>query len=128
MKIEKLNEVNTTALAYMGDAVYEQAVREYIIGKGSYHVNNMHRLATDFVKASAQAGIIKRMFDELTESEQRLVKRARNRRFNTKAKNADPVTYKWATAFEALVGYLYLAEDNERLQWVLERAIEIVGK
>lgn len=128
MKIEKLNEVNPTALAYMGDAVYEQAVREYIIGKGSYHVNNMHRLATDFVKASAQAGIIKRMFDELTESEQRLVKRARNRRFNTKAKNADPVTYKWATAFEALVGYLYLAEDNERLQWVLERAIEIVGK
>ncbi len=128
MKIEKLSEVNTTALAYMGDAVYEQAVREYIIGKGSYHVNNMHRLATDFVKASAQAGIIKRMFDELTESEQRLVKRARNRRFNTKAKNADPVTYKWATAFEALVGYLYLAEDNERLQWVLERAIEIVGK
>ena len=128
MKIEKLNEVNTTALAYMGDAVYEQAVREYIIGKGSYHVNNMHRLATDFVKASAQAGIIKRMFDELTESEQRLVKRARNRRFNTKAKNADPVTYKWATAFEALVGYLYLAEDNERLQWVLERAIEMVGK
>lgn len=128
MKIEKLNQVNTTALAYMGDAVYEQAVREYIIGKGSYHVNNMHRLATDFVKASAQAGIIKRMFDELTESEQRLVKRARNRRFNTKAKNADPVTYKWATAFEALVGYLYLAEDNERLQWVLERAIEIVGK
>ena len=128
MKIEKLSEVNTTALAYMGDAVYEQAVREYIIGKGSYHVNNMHRLATDFVKASAQAGIRKRMFDELTESEQRLVKRARNRRFNTKAKNADPVTYKWATAFEALVGYLYLAEDNERLQWVLERAIEIVGK
>lgn len=128
MKIEKLNQVNTTALAYMGDAVYEQAVREYIIGKGSYHVNNMHRLATDFVKASAQAGIIKRMFDELTESEQRLVKRARNRRFNTKAKNADPVTYKWATAFEALVGYLYLAEDNERLQWVLSRAIEIVGK
>lgn len=128
MKTEKLNEVNTTALAYMGDAVYEQAVREYIISKGSYHVNNMHRLATDFVKASAQAGIIKRMFDELTESEQRLVKRARNRKFNTKAKNADPVTYKWATAFEALVGYLYLAEDNERLQWVLSRAIEIIGK
>lgn len=128
MKIEKLSEVNTTALAYMGDAVYEQAVREYIIGKGSYHVNNMHRLATDFVKASAQAVIIKRMFDELTESEQRLVKRARNRKFHTKAKNADPVTYKWATAFEALVGYLYLAEENERLQWVLSRAIEIVGK
>ena len=128
MKIEKLNEVNTTALAYMGDAVYEQAVREHIIKKGSYHVNNMHRLATEYVKAPAQARIIKGLFDELTEPEQRLVKRARNRKYATKAKNADPVTYNWATAFEALVGYLYLAEDSKRLEWVLSKAIDIIGK
>ena len=128
MKIEKLNEVNTTALADMGDAVYEQAVREYILKKGSYNVNSMHRLATDFVKASAQAKVIKTMFDELSESEQSLVRRARNRKYSTKARNADPVTYKWATAFEALVGYLYLAEYDERLEWVLARAIEIIGR
>ena len=128
MKIEKLNEVNTTALAYMGDAVYEQAVREYILKKCSYNVNSMHRLATDFVKASAQAKVIKTMFDELSESEQSLVRRARNRKYSTKARNADPVTYKWATAFEALVGYLYLAEYDERLEWVLARAIEIIGR
>ena len=128
MKIEKMNEVNTTALAYMGDAVYEQAVREYILKKGSYNVNSMHRLATDFVKASAQAKVIKTMFDELSESEQSLVRRARNRKYSTKARNADPVTYKWATAFEALVGYLYLAEYDERLEWVLARAIEIIGR
>lgn len=128
MKIDNLNQVNTTALAYMGDAVYEQAVREHVIKKGSYHVNNMHRLSTDFVKASAQARIIKAMFDELPEKEQKLVKRARNRKYASKAKNADPVTYKWATAFEALVGYLYLAEDHERLESVLSRAIEIIGK
>ena len=112
----------------MGDAVYEQAVREHIIRKGSYHVNNMHRLATEYVKAPAQARIIKGLFDELTEPEQRLVKRARNRKYATKAKNADPVTYKWATAFEALVGYLYLAEDSKRLEWVLSKAIDIIGK
>ena len=128
MKIEKLNEVNTTALAYMGDSVYEQAVREYILKKGSYNVNSMHRLATDVVKASAQAKVIKTMFDELSESEQSLVRRARNRKYSTKARNADPVTYKWATAFEALVGYLYLAEYDERLEWVLARAIEIIGR
>lgn len=128
MKIENLKDVNTTALAYMGDAVYEQAVREHIIGRGSYHVNNMHRLATSFVKASAQATAIKAMFCQLTEQEQSLVKRARNRKSATKAKNADPVTYKWATAFEALIGYLYLAEDNERLEWVISKAIEIIGK
>ena len=53
------------------------------------------------------------------------MKRARNRKSATKAKNADPITYKWATAFEALVGYLYLADEEERLQVVLSRAIEI---
>jgi len=128
MKIEHLKDVNTTALAYMGDAVYEQAVREYILRRGSYHVKNLHHLATQFVRASAQAQVIKALFDELSEREQALVKRARNRRSATRAKNADPVTYKWATAFEALVGYLYLAEENERLQWLLTRAMEIIGK
>ena len=112
----------------MGDAVYEQAVREHILKRGSYNVNRIHHLATEFVKASAQAAAVKTMFDELAESEQKLVKRARNRKFTTKAKNADPVTYKWATAFEALVGYLYLADEDERLKWVMDRAIEIVGK
>lgn len=128
MKIDNLAQINTTALAYMGDAVYEQAVREEILKRGSYHVNNLHQLATQFVKAQAQATIIRTMFDDLTEEEQALVKRARNRKYTTKAKNADPVTYKWATAFEALVGYLYLAEEQERLDWVLARAIEIIGK
>ena len=66
------------------------------------------------------------MFDGLTEEEQRLVKRARNKKFTTKARNADPVTYKWATAFEALVGYLYLAGETERLGQVIEEAIAIV--
>ena len=125
MKVDDINAINTTALAYMGDAVYEQAVREHIIRKGSYHVQNMHRTSINFVKAGAQAKIIKTMFDDLTEPEQKLVKRARNRKSATKAKNADPITYKWATAFEALVGYLYLADEEERLQEVLSRAMEI---
>ncbi len=125
MKIDNLNAVNTTALAYMGDAVYEQAVREHILRKGSYNVNALHNLATRYVKAPAQARVIKTMFDDLSPQEQALVKRARNRKYRTKAKNADPVTYKWATAFEALVGYLYLAEDNERLEQVIDKALEI---
>lgn len=128
MKTEDLKKVNTTALAYMGDAVYEQAIRERLVSSGISDVNRMHRMATSYVKASAQAGIIKAIFDDLTEEEQKLVKRARNRKYATKARNADPVTYKWATAFEALVGYLYLAEEKERLAWVLEKAVEIVEK
>jgi len=122
---EELKKINTTALAYMGDAVYEQAVREHILNKGSYHVNNLHNMAIKYVKAQAQAAVIKNIFDDLSESEQTLVKRARNRKYATKAKNADPVTYKWATAFEALVGYLHLSGEKERLEWVMARAIEL---
>lgn len=128
MEKEKLKAVNTTALAYMGDAVYEQAVREHILKSGSYHVKNLHNIAVRFVKASAQAHVIKSMFDELTEEEQALVKRARNRKYTTKAKNVDPVTYKWATAFEAYIGYLYLAENEERLAWALDKALKITDK
>ena len=128
MKIETLKNVNTTALAYMGDAVYEQAVREHVMKSGLSDVNRLHLTSTQFVKASAQAMVIKTLFQELTEEEKRLVKRARNRKSATRAKNADPVTYKWATAFEALIGYLYLADEEERLKQLMDRAIEIAGK
>ena len=94
--------------------------------QGYYDVNRLHHIATLYVRASAQAKIIKTIFDELDEKEQALVKRARNRKSATKAKNADPVTYKWATAFEALTGYLYLTEDEERLSWLMDRAIGII--
>lgn len=131
MEKSELKKINTTALAYMGDAVYEQAVREHILKKGLYHANNLHKSAVKYVKAQAQAVVIKTIFDELTEAEQSLVKRARNRKYTSRSRNTDPVTYKWATAFEALVGYLYLEESSdsiERLRWVIERAIEIIGE
>ncbi len=127
MKVENINEINTAALAYMGDAVYEQAVREYLIKRGLYDTNRLHREATSFVSAFAQAHIIKELFDDLDEKEQALVKRARNRKVTTKAKKADIVTYKWATAFEALIGYLYLTEQTERLTWVIDIAVNIAG-
>lgn len=126
MNNEELKQLNTTALAYMGDAVYEQFIREYILCKGTADVNKLHRTSTTYVSAPAQAKIIKSLFDELTEEEQKLVKRARNRKYHTKAKNADPVTYKWATALEALIGYLYLAGDKQRLTELCERAVEVI--
>lgn len=126
MNNEELRQLNTTALAYMGDAVYEQYIREHILSKGSADVNKLHRISTMYVSAPAQAKIIKSLFDDLSEEEQKLVKRARNRRYHTKAKNADPVTYKWATALEALIGYLYLSGDMQRLTEICERAVEIV--
>ena len=128
MNIEELKQLNTTALAYMGDAVYEQFIRERILTKGGTDVNKLHRISTMYVSAPAQAKIIKSLFDDLTEEEQKLVKRARNRKYHTKAKNADPVTYKWATALEALIGYLYLSGDKQRLVEICEKAVEIIER
>ena len=128
MNIEELKQLNTTALAYMGDAVYEQFIREHILTKGGNDVNKLHRISTMYVSAPAQAKIIKSLFADLTEEEQKLVKRARNRKYHTKAKNADPVTYKWATALEALIGYLYLSGDKQRLAEICEKAVEIIER
>ena len=127
MKINNLQNLNTEALAYMGDAVYEKYIREMLLLRGFAKANNLHKAATRYVKAHAQAQVIRELFDELTEKEQSLVKRARNHRYSSKAKNADPITYKWATGFEALIGYLYLADEDERLKHIMERAVEIIG-
>lgn len=126
MKKTDLRGFNTEALAYMGDAVYEQAVRQRLIEQGHTRVDLLHRMAVGYVRAESQAGIIKDIFDDLSEEEKALVKRARNHRFHSKAKHADPVTYKWATAFEAFAGYLYLAGDEQRLGWLMDKAFAYI--
>lgn len=126
MSIDNPKKVNTTALAYLGDAVYEVAIRNHLMQSGLEDVHKLHGLATRYVKASAQAKIIKTIFDELTEDEQALVKRARNKKPVTTAKNADPLDYRWATAMEALVGFHYLEGDDQRLDWIYQRAIGII--
>lgn len=122
-------DINTTALAYMGDAVYEIYVRKHVIDSGHYHVDYLHKSAIRYVRAQGQAKVIKTMMAEegyLSEEEMTLVKRARNHKIATKAKNADPITYKHATAFEALVGHLYLSGNTERLEEIIRKAFEII--
>lgn len=126
MDAARLQNLNPAALAYIGDAVYELAVRERILEQGISRADKMHKRATGYVCAYAQAAVIRTVFNELTEREQALVKRCRNYKYHSKAKNADPMTYKWATAFESLVGYLYLSGDEQRQAWLHERAFEIV--
>lgn len=124
----KLSEVNTTTLAFMGDAVYEQFIRQHLIESGAAaggHADALHRMAVSYVCAGAQAKNIKAMIESgfLTEEETALVKRARNHRSATKPKNADAVEYKWATAFEALLGFLYLSGDTERLLHIMNKTV-----
>ena len=122
-----IKQINTTALAYMGDAVYEVYIRKHVMETGHVHVDRLHAMAVPFVKAEGQASAIKYLMDNLlTGEEQALTKRARNHKIATKAKNATPMDYKWATAFEALIGYLYLKGDTERLEEVVTAAIEYI--
>ena len=114
---------NTIALAFIGDAVWELYIRDKIFDKISkQRPDQMHKAAVKFVKATAQCETIKKLIEQefLSEEELALVKRARNHKVATKAKNASITEYKWATAFEALLGYLYLSKHEERLNEIME--------
>lgn len=117
--IRKKDEIDTRTLspiqlAYIGDAVYELLVRTYIITNKELTINKMHKSAVDFVKAGNQAYYLKKIEDNLTEEEKDIVRRGRNSK-STPPKNADYMDYKYATGFEALVGYLYLNKEKERI-------------
>lgn len=114
--------LNTTALAFLGDAVYETFIRSRVLEKGEVHADMLHRKAVRYVRASSQAKALRKLLPILTEEETALVKRARNRKSASKPKNADPVEYKLATAFEALIGFLYLTHQEERLRQIQEQA------
>lgn len=126
----KAKDINTTALAYIGDAVYEIHVRKHCIGSGQFNVDKLHSMAVKYVRADGQAKAVKKMVEEgfLTEEEISLYKRARNHKIASKPKNADPVIYKTATGFEALLGWLELEGQTERLEEVVARAVELIEK
>jgi ribonuclease-3 family protein len=117
---------NSIALAFMGDAVYERFIRERLVRSGSVGADRMHREAVRYVKAAAQETALRAMLEDLSEDEALVVRRARNHRITSKPKNADPLTYKMATAFEALLGYLYLSGQAERLSDVMEKSARII--
>ena len=122
--------MNTTALAFLGDAVYEVYVRNHVLASGQIHADRLHHLAVRYVCADGQAAALKAMMTAgfLTEDELALVRRARNHRSASRPKNADPVVYKLATAFEALLGMLYLEQEEERLEAVMAEAMAQTAK
>ena len=128
MNVREAKNINTTALAYLGDAVYEVAVRKALMDTGQYNADRLHQIAVRFVRAEGQALALKTLLPELNDEELALVRRARNRKITSKPRHTDPVVYKLATAFEAFVGYLYLTESLARLDWFIARAIEIINE
>lgn len=120
----KNKDLNSLSLAYLGDAVYELYIREYLLSKGICHVNDLQKEATNFVSAKNQTKYLNILIDNnvLSEEELSIVTRARNQHSNHKPKNTDIITYKYATGFEALVGYLYI-NDKDRLDSIMDYII-----
>lgn len=123
-KAELLN-MKPLALAFVGDCVYELYIRNFLITEKYRDVNELHRKSVFYVKAKAQAYILHTLEEELTEDEQNFVRRGRNAHPHTVPKNANVIDYRYATAYEALIGYLYLSGNRERLRYILEKSVEI---
>ncbi|WP_174734496.1 Mini-ribonuclease 3 [Mesobacillus harenae] len=121
-------QLNSLALAYMGDAVYELHIRHHLLQSGRVRPNDLHRKATLYVSAKAQSRILFQLMNSgrLSEQEITIAKRGRNAKSGTIPKNTDVQTYRHSTAFEALIGYLYLGEEHERLEELITAAIAIV--
>lgn len=127
MDRSELLTISPLVLAYLGDTVYESYVREYLIKKNiNKKVNDLHKSAIKYVNAKAQATVIHEIEDELTEDEERIYKRGRNQKSHTSPKNADIIDYKHATGFEALIGYLHLNNESDRLNYIISKGIDII--
>ena len=111
-------------LAYLGDAVYEMVIRTICVKRTNMQTQKLHRKVTGYVSAKAQAKMMDALIGELTEEEESIYRRGRNSKPYTKAKNASMEEYLKATGFEALVGYLYLQKEYERMNALIAHGIE----
>ena len=114
--MKNVNEINSLALAYLGDSIYELYIRTYLIDKGINKVNTLQEEAKKYVSAKSQALILNKINEYLTNEEIDVVKRARNHKSHKSPKNTDIVTYKLSTGLEALFGYLFLTKQNKRIE------------
>jgi ribonuclease-3 family protein len=121
-------QYNGLTLAYLGDAIYELRIREYLLNQGLTKVNDLHQSAINYTKSQSQSMVALKMVDSFfTSLEVDVFKRGRNQSATHKPKNTDVQTYNQSTGFEAVIGYLYLTKDEERLNQVMMKAIEIVN-
>lgn len=122
--VKEARLLNPLQLALIGDAVYELYIRNYILANNlELSAHKIHIKAIGYVKAKSQSSIMHLLEEELTEEESYIFKRGRNAKSATVPKNADVRDYRMATGFEALVGYLHLIGDYERLDYVMSKAV-----
>ncbi|QFJ55909.1 Mini-ribonuclease 3 [Pseudobutyrivibrio xylanivorans] len=111
-------------LAYIGDAIFDVVIRSILVNKGNTAVNKLHQRASSIVKAPTQAKMAAALMDSFTEEEADWYRRGRNSKPHTKAKNATTMDYLEATGFEAVMGYLYLTGNMDRICELVRKGIE----
>jgi len=123
----KIEEMNPSMLAFVGDSYYDLQIREMLIRRGINKSHKFHKLAVHYVSAKSQAAILQQLTDEefLSTAELDIVRRGRNANSGSMPKNTDVITYRQSTAFEALIGFLYLTEQLDRLNKIIEQCIAI---
>ena len=114
-----INLINPLVLAYIGDAVYELEIRKKLIEKKINKVNDLQKECTKYVSAKGQAKYMEELLNTLSEEELDIYKRARNSKVNSHPSNTDIITYKVATGFEALIGYLYLINNKKKIDEII---------
>lgn len=128
LRPEDIKQLNALALAYMGDAVLEQRVREHLLLAGRVKPNTLHKEATKYVSAKAQSFVIHQLMEQglLSEEELSVFRRGRNAKSGSVPKNTDVQTYRNSSGFEAVLGYLYLLKQTERADQIIDYAINII--
>lgn len=122
---EEVNLMSPLIWAYIGDCVYELYVRTYLINITNLKPHKLHIESIKYVKAKSQANTLEKIYDKLTDQEKEIVRRGRNAENHHLPKNANIQEYMYSTAFEALIGYLYLTKQNSRLKYILELSITL---
>ena len=127
IKIEKdeqeINQLSPLTWAYVGDCVFELYIRTKLVNETKLKPHELHIKAISYVKAKSQAEMLLKIHDSLTEEEQDIVRRGRNAENHHLPKNANVQDYMYSTAFEALIGYLYLCKKENRVKEIIEMAI-----
>lgn len=115
-----VNMLSPLTWAYVGDAVYELYIRANLVNKSKLKPHKLHIESIKYVKAKAQADILRKIENDLSEQEKEIIRRARNAENHHLPKNANPADYMYSTAFEGLIGFLYLTKQDERLKEILK--------
>lgn len=116
---EEVNLLSPLTWAYVGDCVYELYIRTKLVNETKMKPHQLHIEAIKYVKAKNQAELLQRIEDNLTDTEKDIVRRTRNTQNHHLPKNSNVQEYMYATAFEGLIGYLYLTKQNERIKYLL---------